>query len=293
MIRQLRFKVSEMRLSEAIYTKKYINLLPMKRTERKMIRLQAHRGVAAEYPENTMAAFYASVEQGYHLIELDPKYTADGKFVFLHDKSLNRTARNTDGSELDNEVLISEITLDEATVYDYGAFMGEKFKGEKLPTLEDVLDFAEQNPNVPLKIDNVWERFPEELKENFLSIIAERGDRVRVCFTCKKIEDLELIAKRFPNSELHYDGPDLSEETLSKAREIAGDRSLVIWVCFENKQTVWCKNEKASVELCNRVKKYGQLGLWILSEREELEDAVNKYGADVIETTGHIKPWWL
>ena len=258
-----------------------------------MIRLQAHRGVAAEYPENTMAAFYASVEQGYHLIELDPKYTADGKFVFLHDKTLNRTARNTDGSELDNEVLISEITLDEAMSYDYGAFMGDKFKGEKIPTLDAVLDFAEQNKNIPLKIDNVWERFPEDLKESFLSKIAARGDKVRINFTCKKIEDLELIARRFPNSELHYDGPDLSEETLSKAREIAGDRSLVIWVCFENKQTMWCKNEKATVSLCKRVKKYGQLGLWILSEREELESAVNNYGADVIETTGHIKPWWL
>ena len=258
-----------------------------------MIRLQAHRGVAAEYPENTMAAFYASVEQGYHLIELDPKYTADGKFVFLHDKTLNRTARNTDGSELDNEVLISEITLDEAMSYDYGAFMGDKFKGEKIPTLDAVLDFAEQNKNIPLKIDNVWERFPADLKEKFLSVIEERGDRVKVSFTCKKIEDLELIAKRFPNSELHYDGPDLSEETLSRASEIAGERSLVIWVCFENKQTMWCKNEKATVSLCKRVKKYGQLGLWILSEREELESAVNNYGADVIETTGHIKPWWL
>ena len=260
---------------------------------KKMIRLQAHRGVAAEYPENTMAAFYASVEQGYHLIELDPKYTSDGQFVFLHDKTLNRTARNTDGSELDKEVKISDITLDEAMAYDYGAYMGIEFKGEKIPTLKAVLDFSEQNPDVPLKIDNVWERFPDDLKEKFLSEIAERGEKVKVSFTCKKIEDLEIIANRFPNSELHYDGPELSDDILSKAREIAGDRKLVIWVCFENKQTVWCKNEKATVSLCERVKKYGQLGLWILSEREELEVAVKKYGADVIETTGHIKPWWL
>ena len=50
-----------------------------------MKRLQAHRGVRSEYPENTIATFKASVDEGYDIIELDPKYTKDGKFVFLHD----------------------------------------------------------------------------------------------------------------------------------------------------------------------------------------------------------------
>ena len=40
-----------------------------------MTKLQAHRGVCSEYPENTLAAFKASVEQGYEIIEFDPKYT--------------------------------------------------------------------------------------------------------------------------------------------------------------------------------------------------------------------------
>ena len=30
-----------------------------------MVKLQAHRGVSSEYPENTMAAFRASVKEGY------------------------------------------------------------------------------------------------------------------------------------------------------------------------------------------------------------------------------------
>lgn len=258
-----------------------------------MIRLQAHRGVAAEYPENTLSAFRAAVEQGYHLIELDPKYTADGRFVMLHDRTLNRRARRPDGSKLEEEIRICDITLDEARTYDYGVFKGEQFRGEKIPTLEEVLDFAEENKGVPLKIDNVWESFPDDLKEKFLSGIEARGERVNVCFTCKSVDDLALIARRFPKAELHYDGGDLSDGTLARARALAGDRPLVIWVCYDNKRSEWCKNEKASAALCGRVKKYGQVGIWILSQREELEKAVNEYGADVIETTGHIKPWWL
>ena len=42
-------------------------------------KLQAHRGVSTEYPENTMASFEAAVLQGYDVIELDPNYTADGQ----------------------------------------------------------------------------------------------------------------------------------------------------------------------------------------------------------------------
>ena len=46
-----------------------------------MAKLQAHRGVSYEYPENTMIAYQAAIDQGYGIIELDPKYTADGKIV--------------------------------------------------------------------------------------------------------------------------------------------------------------------------------------------------------------------
>ena len=56
-------------------------------------KLQAHRGVAAEYPENTMPAFIKAYEQGYDIIEFDPKMTADHIPVVLHDRTLNRTGR--------------------------------------------------------------------------------------------------------------------------------------------------------------------------------------------------------
>ena len=39
--------------------------------------LEAHRGVALHYPENTMSAFRAASELGYGMIELDTKFTAD------------------------------------------------------------------------------------------------------------------------------------------------------------------------------------------------------------------------
>ena len=258
-----------------------------------MKRLQAHRGVSSEYPENTIAAFKASVDEGYDIIELDPKYTKDGKFVFLHDKTLNRTARRRDdGSKPAEDTKISDITLAEAQKYEYGSWKDEKFRGEPIPTLADVMSFGKKYP-IPLKIDNVWQKFPEELQDKFFDEIAESSEGVRIGFTCKDLAGLEKAAKRFPGCDLHYDGGDLSAETLGSVLMIAKGHPLVIWICYDNEMTKWFKGQKATKELCEFVHGYGEIGVWILSKREELERAVLEFDADVIETTGHIKPEWL
>ena len=66
------------------------------------MKFQAHRGVGTEFPENTMPAFIAAVAQGYDYIELDPAFTADGKCVIMHDKSINRTCRDKKGTAINS-----------------------------------------------------------------------------------------------------------------------------------------------------------------------------------------------
>lgn len=257
-----------------------------------MALLQAHRGVSSEYPENTLAAFRASVAQGYDLIELDPKVTADGKFVILHDNSLKRTARDKNGEVQD--LKIKEITLAQAQEFEYGSWFAPQFCGEPIPTLSDILDFAAENPQIPLKIDNCWEYFPDDLREAFFDEIAARGEAAaNIGFTCRTPERLEQVAKRFPKAMLHYDGPSLDAETLDKVKKIAEGHRLVIWVCYDNEITQWFKGPKACAELCDFVRNYGEVGVWILSKREELERVVLECHADIIETTGHLKPEWL
>ncbi len=64
-------------------------------------------------------------------------------------------------------------------------------------------------------------------------------------------------------------------------------------MCYENELTTWFTREKASKALCDRVRAYGEVGIWILSKKEELRRAILEYDADAVETTGHVKPYMI
>lgn len=54
--------------------------------------LVAHRGNAAEYPENTLPALRSALELGARYVEFDVQLSADRQPVLLHDSNLKRTA---------------------------------------------------------------------------------------------------------------------------------------------------------------------------------------------------------
>lgn len=246
--------------------------------------LQAHRGVSTEYPENTMSAFRASISQGYDVIELDPNYTKDGEIVILHDKTINKTARRTDGSAIQEPTPISELTYSEALEYEYGSFLSLKFKGEKLPLLEEALELAAKN-NIKAKLDNKIEGFPERETQKLYSLIDKYEPYIAI--TTGKVEMIRFYAQRFPVAELHYDGP-VDEDILNEI-SVFSDR-LTVWMPYECPLTSWVKVPFASEKLCNKVKKIAKLGIWIIKDYQSYDDVCKRFAPDIVETTGAIKP---
>lgn len=248
------------------------------------VRFQAHRGVCSEYPENTIAAYRAAVEQGYDIIEMDIKFTSDDVCIMLHDRTLNRTAPSV-GSE---PVRIEDVPYDAVRELDVGAWKGAEFVGERIPTLAETLKFIAAH-DIDCKIDNVWETYSETRQDIFLDIAARAGLGGKLGVTCRRLETLEKAAKRLPEAELHWDG-DNDEQTLQKVSAIARGHKLTIWVCYENSISSWFKGARASRELCDRVRRYGQVGLWLLVEHHEGIRAIEEFAADAIETNGQLKP---
>ncbi len=251
----------------------------------KQIILEAHKGVSTEYPENTMSAFKASVCQNYGMIELDLGVTKDGKIVVLHDETINRTGRHLDGTRIENEIKISDITYDEALSYDFGCWFSNKFKGEQIPLFSDVLTFASEN-RIMLKIDNKFQRFSEETQKILFDMTREYSS---ICgYTVNSIDYAKIISNELPDCHIHYDGS-VTVEKLIELSETIPFQQLTVWQPFQTKHNTWVKSGFSTKEMCDLVKKYARLGIWILSEYSDFELAC-EWGADVVETTGAIKP---
>lgn len=101
-----------------------------------------HRGYHDGFPENTLWAFAQSKIKGFDWIETDVRLTSDGVAVLLHDESINRTARNADGTSISSTINISDITYEQALDYDFGIYAGSQFAGTKIVTAEECIAFC-------------------------------------------------------------------------------------------------------------------------------------------------------
>ena len=106
--------------------------------DRNGIILAAHRGDRKNCPENTMPAFLASLTAGVDMIETDIHMTRDGELIIMHDRSAKRTAgvdRNVD-----------EMTLAEIRQLDAGYLFSEDFRGTKVPTVREFMEWIKDTP---------------------------------------------------------------------------------------------------------------------------------------------------
>lgn len=103
-----------------------------------------HRGYNTIAPENTIPAFILSKKKGFAIVETDVQFTQDGVAVLLHDESINRTARNTDGSSISSTINIASITYEQALEYDFGIYKGSAYAGTSIPTFEQFLGLCKR-----------------------------------------------------------------------------------------------------------------------------------------------------
>jgi len=104
----------------------------------------AHRGASHDAPENTLAAFRLAWEKGADCIEGDFYLSADGEIVCIHDSSTKKTAGVNKK--------VAKTTFEELRKLDVGSWKGEQFKGEKIPTLDEVLATVPEGKTILIEI---------------------------------------------------------------------------------------------------------------------------------------------
>ncbi|GAA4146289.1 glycerophosphodiester phosphodiesterase family protein [Sphingobacterium kyonggiense] len=145
----------------------------------------AHRGDWRNAPENSLKAIDYAIDMGVDIIELDVQRTADGKFILMHDKTLDRTTTGKGA--------VAKVTLDSIRTLKLRNGCAIKTK-ENVPTLEEALLHAKDKVMINLdKADSYFEeiypllektgttkqiimkgsRNPEEVKSKFSAYLNE------------------------------------------------------------------------------------------------------------------------
>jgi glycerophosphoryl diester phosphodiesterase len=126
----------------------------------------AHRGGAADAPENTMEAFAAAVELGFRYLETDVHLTSDGVLVAFHDASLDRVT--------DRSGRIAEMTWDEVA---RATVTGGATSSGGTGSIARMADLLEAFPDARFNIDPKADASVEPLAE----LITATGTADRVC----------------------------------------------------------------------------------------------------------------
>jgi glycerophosphoryl diester phosphodiesterase len=134
----------------------------------------AHRGACAHAPENTLAAFELALAQQADAIELDVKLTADGHVIVLHDATVDRTT----GSH----GRVKDLSLAQLRSLDAGSFYSEKYRGEKIPTLEEVFETLGKRTFINVELTN-YDTPRDHLVETVCMLVKKFGLQKSVIFS--------------------------------------------------------------------------------------------------------------
>ncbi|GGL93591.1 glycerophosphoryl diester phosphodiesterase [Pseudomonas asuensis] len=117
----------------------------------------AHRGASYDAPESTAPAYLLARDLGADYLELDLQRTRDGVLIALHDDNLKRTTNVAQRFPDRADQPVSSFTWEELKSLDAGTWFNTahperarpSFAGQKILTLDEVIDIAEGGQNKP------------------------------------------------------------------------------------------------------------------------------------------------
>jgi glycerophosphoryl diester phosphodiesterase len=95
----------------------------------------AHRGAHAGIPENTLPAYQKAIDIGVDYVEVDVRTSKDGKFVSIHNSTVDAYVSGVTGK-------VKDFTLAELRALDIGSRIGSQWKDTRIPTLEEILQLC-------------------------------------------------------------------------------------------------------------------------------------------------------
>jgi glycerophosphoryl diester phosphodiesterase len=104
----------------------------------------AHRGESFDAPENTLASIKLAWEKKISAVETDIHLTRDNEIVVIHDYDTKRISGI--------KKVIMNSSLKELKLIDAGTYKGSQWRGERIPTLDEVLQTVPEKAKIIIEI---------------------------------------------------------------------------------------------------------------------------------------------
>ncbi|MFC2103962.1 glycerophosphodiester phosphodiesterase family protein [Bacteroidota bacterium] len=152
----------------------------------------AHRGESFIASENTLASVNLAWENGADAVEVDIRLTKDNQVVVIHDANTSRVTgkfrwiRNTELNELKS--------------LDIGKSKNNKFKGEKIPTLKEVLETLPHDKKILIEIKSNYKIIP--FLKDVINASELRSDQIEIISF--KLKTLIEVRKQLPTFPIYW-----------------------------------------------------------------------------------------
>jgi glycerophosphoryl diester phosphodiesterase len=209
----------------------------------------AHRGESYDAPENTLASMQLAWERGAQAIETDIRLSSDHQIVAIHDDNTLKTAGK--------DCPVDAQTFAQLRELDAGSYKGEKWTGEKIPTLTEILQTIPPEGKISIEI-----KAGLEIIQPLAEILSQSQlNPQQICLIAFDFEVLIAARSTFPSFRTHWlidlkNTPDNRGTSLERAIHTAQQNHVTgldigVHIDPENTQNInWVKGvKKAGLEL--------------------------------------------
>ena len=151
----------------------------------------AHRGSSFTAPENTVASAKLAWEQNADAVECDIYLSKDNRIMVMHDGTTKRTTGET--------YKFPETNSDVLRNLDAGSRKDQKYKGEKIPFLEEIIATAPKGKKIVIEIKCGPEVFPV-LKE----VVSKCKKKKQLIFIAFDWQNILIAKKMFPKNACYW-----------------------------------------------------------------------------------------
>ena len=151
----------------------------------------AHRGASFLAPENTVSAARLAWKLGADGVEIDIQLTADQKIMVIHDANTKRTSGE--------DFVIKNSSSKKLRKLDVGSFKDEKYKGEKIPYLKEIIATVSPGKKLVVEIKCGKEVLP------FLEKVVNKSRKKdQMDFISFDWQVIVLTKKMFPENKCYW-----------------------------------------------------------------------------------------